>query len=207
MGIRLLGIAMLVACSAIAQSPATGTSGGQTPALQTELKKLAADAELLHSDLPGFACTETGVSEAIKEDERNPNKNKVKAQVQFVASVRAERAEEGRLHESLTLSEVNGKPSKPVCSPMCAIHRLGSHGQRALSQQRRCFNADAFLRWGCRTTLIVLWLPLMPRSVRNSAAAAGVKHCQNRHGTHCFRWQCYYPYNARRRQSQNDPPR
>jgi len=142
MGIRLLGIAMLVACSAIAQSPATGASGGQTPALQTELKKLAADAELLHSDLPGFACTETGVSEAIKEDERNPNKNKVKAQVQFVASVRAERAGEGRLHESLTLSEVNGKPynGRKFNPPMMVEGGFDQLLDIFLPERQTCFN-------------------------------------------------------------------
>jgi len=110
MGIRALVIVMLVACSAIGQSPSRGATESRPADLQDELSKLAADAELLHSDLPGFACTETGTSQAIKENERNPNKNKVKAQVQFVAGVRAERSGEGRLHESLTLSEVNGKP-------------------------------------------------------------------------------------------------
>jgi hypothetical protein len=110
MGIRLLGIALLVACSAIAQSTATVAPESQTPALQDELKKLAADAALLHTDLPGFACTETAVSQAIKENKRNPKKNKVTERVQFVAEVRAERSADGRLHESLDVTEVNGKP-------------------------------------------------------------------------------------------------
>ena len=85
MDIRLLGLVMLVSCSAIAQSPATGASGSQTPALQDELKKLAASAALLHTDLPGFACTETAVSEAIKKNKNNPKKDKVTERVQFVA--------------------------------------------------------------------------------------------------------------------------
>jgi hypothetical protein len=110
MRIRLLGTALLVACSAIAQSPAAVASQSQTIALQTELTKLAADAVLLHTDLPGFACTETALSQAIKENKRNPKKNKVTERVQFVANVRAERAGDGRLHESLDVTEVNGKP-------------------------------------------------------------------------------------------------
>jgi hypothetical protein len=109
MGIRLLGTVLLVACSAIAQSPSTGTQGGKPPTQQEELKKLAASAALLHTDLPGFACTETAMSQAIKENKRNPQKNKVTAQVQFVAEVRAERGEDGRLDESLTLNQVDGK--------------------------------------------------------------------------------------------------
>lgn len=102
---------MLVACSAIAQSPSTGAPVSKPPTQQEELKKLAASAALLHTDLPGFACTETAMSQAIKENKRNPQKNKVTAQVQFVAEVRAERGEDGRLDESLTLSQVDGKPA------------------------------------------------------------------------------------------------
>jgi hypothetical protein len=142
MGIRVLGIVMLVACSAIAQSPSTGASGSQSPALQTELKKLAADASLLHSDLPGFACTETGSSQAIKENERNPNKNKVTQQVQFVASVRAEREDNGRLHESLTLSEVNGKPynGRKFNPPMMVEGGFDQLLDIFLPERQTCFN-------------------------------------------------------------------
>jgi len=102
---------MLLAGAAIAQSPATGAQGSKPRAQQEELKKLGASAALLHTDLPGFACTETAMSQAIKENKRNPQKNKVTAQVQFVAEVRAQRGEDGRLDESLTLTEVDGKPA------------------------------------------------------------------------------------------------
>lgn len=111
MGIRLLGIALLVTCSAAAQGPPPATSQSQTPALQAELTKLAADAGLLHTDLPGFACKETALSQAIKKNKRNPQKDKITAQIQFVANVRAERSGDGRLHESLEVTEVNGKSS------------------------------------------------------------------------------------------------
>ncbi|HUD22435.1 MAG TPA: hypothetical protein VMQ60_06290 [Acidobacteriaceae bacterium] len=110
MGIRLLGIAILVTGAASAQNLPSVVSQSQTPVLQAERAKLAASAELLHTDLPGFACTETAVSQAIKKNKRNPQKDKITAQVRFVADVRAERAEDGRLHESLDVTEVNGKP-------------------------------------------------------------------------------------------------
>jgi len=111
MGIRLLGIAILAAGAAAAQSPPSVASQSQTTVLQAERAKLADDAELLHTDLPALACKETAVSQAIKKNKRNPQKDKITAQVRFVADVRAERDEYGRLHESLKLTEVNGKPS------------------------------------------------------------------------------------------------
>lgn len=111
MGIRLLGAMLMVTCSAIAQGQSTAAAESQATALQAELTKLAASADLLHTDLPGFACTETATSQAIKKNKRNPQKDKVTAEVRFVAQVRAERGEDGRLNESLTLREVNGKPA------------------------------------------------------------------------------------------------
>ena len=143
MGVRVAGvILMLAACSAIGQSTATSASGSQTPALQDELKKLAADAALLHTDLPGFACTETAVSEAIKKNKRNPQKDKITERVQFVASVRAQRGEDGRLHESLTLSEVNGKPASGgrFDPPMMVEGGFDQSLDFFLAERQTCFN-------------------------------------------------------------------
>lgn len=133
---------MLVACPAIAQSPATGASGSQTHALQDELKKLSADAVLLHTDLPGFACTETAVSEAIKKNKNNPRKDKVTERVQFVAGVRAQRGEDGRLHESLTLSEVNSKPAsgRKFNPPMMVEGGFDQSLDFFLAERQTCFN-------------------------------------------------------------------
>jgi hypothetical protein len=142
MGIRALGLVMLVSYSAIAQSTATGASRSQTPALQVELKKLAADAALLHTDLPGFACTETAVSQAIKENKRNPKKNKITERDQFVAIVRAERGEDSRLHESLTLSEVIGKPYnwRTFNPPMMVEGGFDQSLDFFLAERQTCFN-------------------------------------------------------------------
>lgn len=133
---------MLVSCSAIAQSPATGASGSQTPALQDELKKLAASAALLHTDLPGFACTETAVSEAIKKNKNNPKKDKVTERVQFVAGVRAQRGEDGRLHESLDVTEVNGKPYnwRTFHPPMMVEGGFDQSFDFFLAERQTCFN-------------------------------------------------------------------
>lgn len=106
MGMRLVGMALLVACAAAAQGQATQDS--QT-ALQDELEKLGAAAQSLQRDLPSFECTETGLSQALK-------KGKVKEQVRFVATVRVKRAE-GRLDEELAVTEVNGKPPRDRFDP------------------------------------------------------------------------------------------
>jgi hypothetical protein len=142
MGIRALGLVMLAACSAIAQSTATGASGSQTPTLQAELTKLAADAALLHTDLPGFACTETAVSEAIKKNKNNPKKDKVTERVQFVAGVRAQRGEDGRLHESLDVTEVNGKPYnwRTFHPPMMVEGGFDQSLDFFLVERQSCFN-------------------------------------------------------------------
>ena len=142
MGIRLLGIALLVAYSAIAQSQSTGAPESQIPALQDELKKLAADAALLHTDLPGFACTETAVSEVIKKNKNNLKKDKVTERVHFVAGVRAQRGEDGRLHESLTLTEVNGKPAfgRRFNPPMMVEGGFDQSLDFFLPERQTCFN-------------------------------------------------------------------
>ncbi|MGA1983374.1 MAG: hypothetical protein ABSG84_13020 [Acidobacteriaceae bacterium] len=103
MGMRGVGLVLLVACAAGALGQAAPAQDGQAAALQTELQKLGAAALSLQHDLPDFECQETGLSQALK-------KGKVKAQVRFVATVRVERAAAGRLGEDLEVSAVNGKP-------------------------------------------------------------------------------------------------
>jgi hypothetical protein len=117
MGVRWVGLALLVACVAGALGQAAGTLGqaagaqdGQATALEAELKQLGAAALSLQRDLPSFTCTETGLSQALK-------KGKVKAQVRFVAEVRVERAAGGRLDEELQVSEVDGKRPRDRFDP------------------------------------------------------------------------------------------
>lgn len=133
---------MLVSCSAIAQSHATVASGSQTSAMQAELTKLAADAVLLHTDLPGFACKETAVSQVIKENKRNPKKDKVTEQVKFVANVRAERSADGRLHESLDVTETNGKPynGRSFNPPMMVEGGFDQSLDFFLPERQACFH-------------------------------------------------------------------
>jgi hypothetical protein len=71
--------------------------------LQAQLKRLAATAESLQHDLPSFSCRENGLSQVVK-------KGKVKTQVQFAGDLRVQRGPDGRLHERLQTTEVNGKP-------------------------------------------------------------------------------------------------
>jgi hypothetical protein len=71
--------------------------------LHVELKRLAATAQSLQEDLPSFACEEKGLSQAIK-------KGKVKEHAEFVAEVRVQRSDAGRLVEHLDVTQVNGKP-------------------------------------------------------------------------------------------------
>jgi hypothetical protein len=96
---RLLGTTLLLVCPALlaAQTQNAPLS------LHQELARLGEAALSLQHDLPSFACTETGLSEVIR-------KNKVKQHVQFVAGLRVERNDEGRLMEHLDVTQVNGKP-------------------------------------------------------------------------------------------------
>lgn len=79
----------------------------QPTALRAELNKLAATAESLQHDLPSFSCREAGLSQVLK-------KGKVKTQVQFAGDLRVQRGADGRLHERLQTTEVNGKPFSGV---------------------------------------------------------------------------------------------
>jgi hypothetical protein len=101
---RLLAMTLWFAGLAPAQnSPSQAPAQSQSPALQAELKQLAAAAQSLQHDLPSFACKETALSQTVK-------KNKVKAQARFAGDLRVQRGEDGRLDENLQVTEVNGKP-------------------------------------------------------------------------------------------------
>ena len=110
MGMRGVGLALLVACAAAAQEAPKAARESQPAAPQAELTQLGAAAQSLQHDLPSFECQETGLSQALK-------KGKVKAQVRFVATVRVERAAAGRLGEELEVTEVNGKPPRGRFDP------------------------------------------------------------------------------------------
>jgi hypothetical protein len=96
-------------CAALflpARTAAPQASPG-SPELRQTLDRLGAVAQSLEHSLPSITCVETGVSEALK-------KGKVKKQVQFAANLRAIRIPGAGLHESFTLTRINGKPySKP----------------------------------------------------------------------------------------------
>jgi hypothetical protein len=132
MGMRWVGAVVLVACAAGALGQAAGAQDGQAT-LQEELKQLGAAAQSLQRDLPSFTCTETGLSQALK-------KGKVKEQVRFVAEVRVERAEGGRLDEELQVSEVNGKRPRDRFEPPFMVG--GGFGESLfyfLPGTQRCF--------------------------------------------------------------------
>jgi hypothetical protein len=111
MGVRVVGLAVLVACAAVAQGQAAATQESQPATqesqsaalMQAGLRQLAATAQSLQHDLPSFTCNESGLSQAIK-------KKKVKAQTRFAGELRVQRGQDGRLHERLDVTEVNGKP-------------------------------------------------------------------------------------------------
>jgi len=110
MRVCLIAVGLGIALAATARSQAPGPQlslppsvQSQRSALQTELEALAATAESLQHDLPSFSCRETGFSQVIK-------KSKVTTQVQFAGDLRVQRGADGRLHERLQTTEVNGKP-------------------------------------------------------------------------------------------------
>jgi hypothetical protein len=103
MGMRLAVLAVLVACTAVGRGQAAGAQESQSAPMQAGLRQLAATAQSLQHDLPSFTCTETGLSQVIK-------KKKVKAQTRFAGELRVQRGQDGRLHERLDVTEVNGKP-------------------------------------------------------------------------------------------------
>jgi hypothetical protein len=110
MRIRLIVTAVLISWSAVAQGPAAARPDGhavaqesQATELQAGLQQLAATAQSLQHDLPSFTCNETALSQAIK-------KKKVKTETRFAGELRVQRGGDGRLHERLDVTEVNGKP-------------------------------------------------------------------------------------------------
>ena len=105
MGVRWVGIAVLAAWAVAAQGQAATPEGQTAATLQAELEKLGAAAQSLQHDLPSFECMEAALSQSLK-------KGKVKEQARFVATVRVQRGEEGRLHEKFEVTELNGKPYK-----------------------------------------------------------------------------------------------
>jgi len=74
-------------------------------ALQRELRLLGDASEELNHSLPSLTCTESAASERLVD-------GKVKKRVTFTASLRAVRTNGGPLHESFTMTTVNGKPYK-----------------------------------------------------------------------------------------------
>jgi hypothetical protein len=78
-----------------------------SPELAQALQHLSEAAQNLNKSLPSITCTETGVSEALKH-------TRVKRRVKFTATLRAVRTPDAGLHESFTLTRINGKPySRP----------------------------------------------------------------------------------------------
>jgi hypothetical protein len=91
-----LGCAALLALRAVAQQPAA-------PNLQQELQRLGEAAAALDRTLPGFTCEESAVSSELRG-------GKVHHSVTFIATLRATRAADGKLNESISITQVNGKP-------------------------------------------------------------------------------------------------
>lgn len=152
MAIRLIATALVAACCAVAQgaSPgvsapgvsAPGVSGDSSRALRAELRRLGAAAQSLQQDLPGFTCRETAVSQVVKTNKRNPQKDKVKAQTRFVADLRAERGPDGRLHERIEVSTVNGRPFSGgrMRSPIMVEGGFDQSLDFFLPARQACFN-------------------------------------------------------------------
>lgn len=131
MVVRWVGIAVLVAWSGVASGQAAPDSQA---ALRDELKVLGAAAQSLQHDLPSFECTETALSQSLK-------KGKVKEQVRFVADLRAQRGEEGRLHEKFDVTEVNGRPykGKGFEPPFVVLGGFGEALNFFLPARQSCF--------------------------------------------------------------------
>jgi hypothetical protein len=96
-------IALLLGAALWLGRPILGQQGGDDEALKRELHQLGEVAESLNQALPSLTCQETAVSERIV-------RGKVKQHVAFTASMRAVRTPGGPLHESFTVTTVNGKP-------------------------------------------------------------------------------------------------
>jgi hypothetical protein len=95
--------AVLVATLWLAPPSRGQQSGAEDAVLKRELQRLGVAAEALDHSLPSLTCQESAVSERLL-------RGKVKQHVAFVASMRAVRVPGGHLHETFTLSTLNGKP-------------------------------------------------------------------------------------------------
>jgi hypothetical protein len=99
-----ISIALVLGAAFWLPQPSRGQqSGADGAALERELQRLGVEAEALDRSLPSLTCQESALSERI-------DRGKVKRHVAFTASMRAVRTPGGPLHESFTLTTVNGKP-------------------------------------------------------------------------------------------------
>jgi hypothetical protein len=80
-----------------------GQTLGSSVALAGHLQKAADQAQVLATQLPSFSCTESGVSELLRD-------GRLKKQLPFTATIRALRSASGQINEVQTILTVNGKP-------------------------------------------------------------------------------------------------
>lgn len=98
---RLAAYASLaISCAAL--SGASAQQPGSL-SLQQELQRLGAAATELEHALPSFTCQESALSQELKG-------GKVLQGVQFIATLRAQRGADGKLDESISITNVNGQP-------------------------------------------------------------------------------------------------
>jgi hypothetical protein len=102
--INSIPMALVLAATLWLALPSPGQqSGAEDTVLQRELQRLGVAAEALDRSLPSLTCQESAVSERLV-------RGKVKQHVAFVASMRAVRVPGGHLHETFTMTTLNGKP-------------------------------------------------------------------------------------------------
>jgi hypothetical protein len=94
----ILHLALLISSLAAAQQPPT-----HSPQLDQDLQRLGSAAAALTHSLPSFTCQETVISQRRRG-------KKIEQQTNFTANLRVNRAANGLLSESYTLTTLNGDP-------------------------------------------------------------------------------------------------
>lgn len=99
---RLLSICALLSATVAALAQSAATPPADT--LPAQLHRLAIAAEDLRNHLPSFACTESFVSQELRN-------GKVHMQVAASGDLRVQPGPSGKLAEHFTVTQVNGRPS------------------------------------------------------------------------------------------------
>jgi len=106
---RLFPICALLSAAIAAHAQSAASPPADT--LPVQLHQLAVAAEDLRHHLPNFSCTESFISQELRN-------GKVRTQVKGTGDLRVQLGADGKLSEHFQVTEVNGRPANKLRVPM-----------------------------------------------------------------------------------------